>query len=173
MRSRTAIRLLQSQIHKINDDTIKRDEWLISTSAVLLRVFPLSASKKIEQLEQIEKNPGYYEDLPKHKRIDNRKEKAKRFLNNYVEEIEVMGTESRGTKLEMFFGSFRFWLILSSICILSFIAGITSGNSQESITGNYDPARLEQFEDMERRLHLQKSTIDSLSYEIKKLRLKG
>lgn len=172
MKKRTAIRLLKSQIHKIDDEKIKRDEWLVATSTVLLRIFPLSANKKIEQLEQIQNNPVYFEDLPEQKIIENRKEKARRFLNNYIEEIEVMGTESTGSKLELFFGSFRFWLILSSICILSFIAGTTS-SAQEPMTGNYDPTRLDLFEDMERQLHLQKSTIDSLSYEIEKLRLKG
>ncbi len=172
MRTRTAIRLIKSQINKINDDNINRDEWLVSTTAVVLRIFPLSASKKIEQLEQIRDNPVYFEDLPAQKRIDNRKEKARRFLNNYIEEIEVMGTESTGSKLEMFFGSFKFWMILSSICILSFIAGTTS-SSQEPITGSYDDTSLDLFKDMERRLNLQKSTIDSLSLEIEKLRLKG
>jgi hypothetical protein len=172
MKSRTAIRLLRTQIQRINDENIKREEWLISTSAVLLKVFPLSANKKIEQVEKIANDPVYFEDLTAQKRIDNRKEKARRFLNNYIEEIQVIGTESSGSKLEMFFGSFRFWMILSSICILSFIAGTTS-SAQEPMTGNYDPTRLEIFEDMERRLHLQKSTIDSLSYEIEKLRLKG
>jgi hypothetical protein len=173
MKKRTAIRLLRTQLQKINNDDIKRDEWLISTSAVLLRVFPLSASKKIEQLEQIQNNPDYFEDLPAQKIIDNRKEKARRYLNNYIEEIEVMGTESTGSKLELFFGSFRFWMILSSICILSFIAGTTSSGSNEPGPGIYEQTRLELFKDMERRLDLQKSTIDSLSYELEKLRLKG
>ena len=159
-------------MHKINDENIKRDEWIISTSAVLIRVFPLSANKKIEQLEQIQNNPAYFEDLPAHKKIDKRKEKARRFLNNYIEEIELMGTESTGSKLEMFFGSFRFWLILSSICILSFIAGTTS-SSQKPGPGDYDQTHLDLFEDMERQLHLQKSTIDSLSHEIKRLRVNG
>lgn len=171
MKQRTAIRLLRTQLQKINNEDIKRDEWLISTSAVLLRVFPLSANKKIEQLEQIQNNPVYFEDLPAQKIIDNRKEKARRFLSNYIEEIEVMGTENPGSKLEMFFGSCRFWLILFSICILSFIAG--NANSQESVTGKYDPTSLDIFEDMERRLHLQKSTIDSLLVEIEKLKIQG
>lgn len=173
MKKRTAIRLLRTQLQQIHNEDIKRDEWLISTAAVLLRVFPLSASKKIEQLEQIQNNPLYFEDLPVQKIIDNRKEKASRFLNNYMEEIEVMGTESTGSKLELFFGSFRFWMILSSICILSFIAGTTSSGSHEAEPGIYEQTRLELFKDMERRLDLQKSTIDSLSYELEKLRLKG
>lgn len=173
MTTRTAIRLLQTQIHKIDDDNLKREEWLVSTSAVLLRVFPLSASKKLVQMEQIQNNPGYFENLPAQKIINNRKEKARRFLNNYIEEIEVMGIERTGYKLEMFFGSFRFWMILFSICILSFIAGTSSSNSPEPVIGNYDPNQRDLFQDMERQLHLQKSTIDSLSSEIEKLKLKG
>ncbi len=172
MKKRTAIKLLKEQVHKINDNNIKRDEWLVKTSAVLLRIFPLSADKKIGQLEQIENNPGYFEDLPVQKRIAARKEKAERFLNNYMEEIEVMGTESTGSKLELFFGSFRFWIILSSICILSFIAGTTS-TSPIADTENFDLNSLKIYEDMEKQLNLKQNTIDSLSRELEKLRLRG
>ncbi|MCM4159488.1 hypothetical protein FHG64_10960 [Antarcticibacterium flavum] len=172
MKKHTAIRLLRTQLQNIHNEDIKRDEWLISTTTVLLRVFPLSADKKIGQLEQIENNPGYFEDLPAQKRIAARKEKAERFLNNYIEEIEVMGTENTGSKLELFFGSFRFWMILSSICILSFIAGTTS-TTPLADTGNFDRNSLKIYEDMEKQLHLKQNTIDSLSYELEKLRLRS
>lgn len=121
MRKSKAIGLLKIQIEKINDPQIKRPEWITTTSAVLTRVFPLSSTSKIAQIRSLENMPEFYSDISSHKRIATDKKKAEDFLNNYIEEIELLGTETR-SKMEMFFGNFRFWSILITICLLGFQA---------------------------------------------------
>ena len=163
MKKSKAIGLLQIQIEKINDPAVKRDEWLSSTSSVLIRIFPLSSKLKIEQLEDIRKDPQYFEDISLDERIAVRKKKAERFLLNYIEEIELLGPESTVSKMEVLFGSARFWLLLISICCLSFIAG----NSTPAKV--FKQSHLQQFQEMEREIIKQKQEIDSLTKELQKI----
>ncbi len=107
MRKSKAIGLLKIQIDKINDPDVKRPEWIITTSAVLARIFPISSRSKIAQIQSLENMPEFYNELSSGKRIETDKKKAATFLNNYIEEIELLGPET-SRKIEMFFRNFRF-----------------------------------------------------------------
>jgi hypothetical protein len=165
MRKSKAIGLLKIQIEKINDPNIMRTEWIDHTTIVLSRIFPDSSESKITQIKSLVNMPEFYQDISRDKRIETDKRKAETYLKNYIEEIELLGTET-SSKMEMFFGSFRFWTILVAICILSFIGGnsLASGNELESrhISG------LEIFS-LNEELLLQKKEIDSLRKVIKEL----
>ena len=109
MRKTTGIRLLRSQIDKINDESIKRVEWIATTNSILLKVFPVSSQAKIIQIDNLEETPEFFNDISPLKRIELRKLKAKRYLENYIEEIDLLGTESNPNKIEGFLSNFRFW----------------------------------------------------------------
>ena len=109
MRKTTRIRLLKSQIDKINDQNIKRDEWIATTNSIILKVFPVSSPAKISQMGNIEDTPEFFNDISPVKRIELRKLKAERYLQNYIEEIDLLGTESNPNKIEGFLSNFRFW----------------------------------------------------------------
>ena len=109
MRKTAGIRLLKSQIDKINDQSIKRDEWITSTNSVLLKVFPVSSPAKISQMGNIEDTPEFFNDISPDKRTEIRKLKAERYLQNYIEEIDLLGTESDPNKVEGFLANLRFW----------------------------------------------------------------
>ncbi len=109
MRKTTGIKLLRSQIEKINDRNVNREEWILSTNSVILRVFPVSSSSKISQIANIEDTPDFFNDISVHQRIELRKLKAERYLQNYIEEIDLLGTESSPNKLEIFMAGFKFW----------------------------------------------------------------
>lgn len=170
MKKSKAIKLLRLQIARINDERINREEWLFSTSSLLLRIFPLSAKYKIGQLEQIRQDPEYFSDISASKRIKNRKLKAESYLNNFIEEIELLGLESSGNKLEVLFGSFRFWMILLGICSLSFIVGNTTGAPGIK---SLQQLQKKEYRDLENQLYQQRKKIDSLKNEIKAMRSVG
>lgn len=170
MRKSTAIRLLRFQIEQIKDEKINREEWLLSTSSVILRIFPLSAKYKVGQLEQIRQDPDYFEELTVLNRVKTRKLKAESYLNNFIEEIELLGMESKGNNLEMLFGSFRFWVILLGICGLSFIVGNTAGSPDLK---SLQQLQKQEYRELENQLYLQRKKIDSLKNEIKVLRSVG
>ena len=109
MRKTTGIRLLKSQIDKIHDQSIKREEWITSTNSVLLKVFPVSSPTKISQMGNIEDTPEFFNDISPDKRNKIRKIKAERYLQNYIEEIDLLGTESDPNKVEGFLTNLRFW----------------------------------------------------------------
>lgn len=109
MRKTKGIRLLKSQIDKINDQSIKREEWITTTNSILLKVFPISSSAKISQMGNIEDTPDFFNDISPLKGIELRKLKAERYLQNYIEEIDLLGTESHPNKIESFLSNFRFW----------------------------------------------------------------
>ncbi len=109
MRKTTGIKLLRLQIDKIHDRDIKRDAWILSTNSVILKVFPISFAPKISQIADIEATPEFFNDLSAQKRIEIRKLKAERYLQNYIEEIDLLGTEFPSNKLENFLEYFRFW----------------------------------------------------------------
>lgn len=166
MRKSKAIGLLKVQIEKINDPNIKRPEWINNTSAVLTRIFPLSSAAKILQIEGLENIPEFYEDISSEKRIQTDKKKAEAYLKNYIEEIELLGMETNN-KMEMFFGSFRFWSILLTICLLSFLGGnsIAVGKELQAQKNS----RQEVYS-LSQELLLQKAEIDSLNKLLKELR---
>lgn len=170
MKKKKAIELLNSQLEKIDDNQIKREEWLMSTSSVLSRIFPLSASYKIDQLEKIRESPDYFEEISERKRIQTRKTMAARFLKNHIEEIELLGMEGSGSKLVAFFGSFRFWLILTGVCSLSFIIGNSAAKPHIQ---SFKHSQQEESQDLERLLYLQKKKVDSLIEEIRFMRTLG
>lgn len=158
---------MKIQIEKINDPDIKRTEWISITSVVLKRLFPLSSVSKIAQIQSLENMPEFYHDISSDKRIETDKKKAASFLNNYIEEIELLGLETN-SKLEMFFGSFRFWSILFTLCILAFIGGksLAAGKELKSLqTYNL------QIYSLNEEVLLQKKEIDSLKKVIKELYL--
>lgn len=165
MRKSKAIGLLKSQIDSINDPKIKRPEWIRSTSSILGRIFPLSSTSKIAQIQSLEKMPEFYQDISSDKRIETDKKKAETYLRNYIEEIELLGTEAT-SKMEMFFGSFRFWSILLTICILSFVSGNSMAKEKEIKTNQVN--RLEIFSLNQEILILQME-IDSLKRTVKGL----
>lgn len=165
MRKRKAIGLLKIQIEKINDPHIKRPEWISTTSAVIEKVFPLSSTSKIVQVQSLENMPEFYHDISSDKRIETDKKKAATFLNNYIEEIELLGPET-SSKMEMFFGSFRFWSILLTICIISFIGGYSLASGKEIKS---QQASGLQILTLNQELLLQKKEIDSLRQIIKDL----
>lgn len=109
MRKKTSIKLLRYQIEKINDKNVNRNEWILLTNSVILRVFPASYLSKIRQISNIQETPDFFNDLPPHKIMELRKLKAERYLQNYIEEIELLGTESRSHKMENVLEYFRFW----------------------------------------------------------------
>lgn len=160
MKKSKAIRLLENQIDKIEDKNIQRDEWLSSTASVLLRVFPVSSQIKIEQLSNIEKSPQYFEDISAEERIALRKSKARRYLLNYIEEIDLLGVESSGNKLEIFFGSLRFWILLVALCGLSFLVGNTTPAKV------IKQSHIQDYQEMEQQIIHQKKKIDSLTREL-------
>ncbi len=158
MRKNKAIGLLKIQIEKIEDPAIKRTEWIESTVVILSRIFPISSSSKIAQIESLENMPEFYQDISPDKRIKTDKKKAEAYLCNYIEEIELLGTETN-SKMEMFFGSFRFWTILLTVCILSYIGGNSTATGKElkpQQTSNFKIYSLNQ------EILLYKKEIDSL-----------
>jgi len=165
MRKSKAIGLLKVQIEKINDPGIKRGEWISLTSAVLLRVFPISAEIKIRQLRELETFSEFYNEMSSEKRIETRKKKAATYLNNYIEEIELLGMETHN-KMEMFFGSFRFWSILATICLLSFIGGNTIAAGKDL---HAQKTSRQQVYSLNQELLLHKTEIDSLKKALKNL----
>lgn len=166
MRKNKAIGLLQVQIEKINKPNLERAEWINNTSLLLKRIFPLSFPAKILQLKSLENIPEFYSDISSEKRIQTDKKKAESYLKNYIEEIELLGLETNN-KMEMFFGSFRFWSILLTICMLSFLGGnsIAAGKELQSQKNS----RLEIYS-LSQELLLQKTQIDSLNKLIKELK---
>lgn len=167
MRKSKAIGLLKIQIEKINDPLIKRDDWISSTTVVLSRVFPVSAEIKIAQIRELGIITEFYKDLPNEKRIETIKKKAATFLNNYIEEIELLGTET-SSKMEMFFGSFRFWSILITICLFSFIGGNSLAAGEEIKSLQTSGLKILSLNE---ELLLRKNEIDSLRQVIKDLTL--
>lgn len=167
MKQSKSIRLLENQIENIQNKAINRDEWLTSTASVLLRVFPLSAQIKIDQLKNIEKNPQYFEDISAEEKIAVRKSKAKRYLQNYIEEIELLGLESNGSKLELFFGSLRFWLLVIALCGVSFLAGNTASGKV------FRQSHIQEYHELEQQIDSQKKEIDSLNMELRSKRILG
>jgi len=166
MRKSKAIRLLKQQIDKINDPLIKRQEWIALSSALLLRVFPLSAEIKIKQLQELDADSDFYNDMSAGKRIENKKKKAESYINNYIEEIELFGMESHN-KIEMFFGSYRFWGILITICLLSFMGGNSIATGEEL---NAQKTARQQVYSLNQELLFQKTEIDSLKKIIRNLK---
>ena len=165
MKKSKAIGLLKIQIKKINDPNIPRPEWISNTSVILARIFPLSSTSKIAQLQSLENMPEFYQDISSDKRIETDKKKAETFLNNYIEEIELLGPET-SSKMEMFFGSFRFWTILITICSLSFIGG--NSLAAEEAFASLQTSSI-QIYSLKQELMLQKKEIDSLKKVIQKL----
>src|SRR5690606_28842358 len=135
------------------------------TSVVLMRVFPLSAETKIKQLQELETTSDFYNELSSEKRIEARKKKAATFINNYIEEIELLGMETHN-KMEMFFGSFRFWSILITICLLSFIGGNSIAAGKKL---NAQKTSRQQVYSLNQELLLHKTEIDSLKKALKNL----
>ena len=109
MRKTTGIRLLKSQIEKIKDQNIKREEWITTTNSILLKVFPVSSPAKISQMGNIEDTPEFFNDISPIQSVEIRKLKAERYLQNYIEEIDLLGTEAHPNKIEGFLSNFRFW----------------------------------------------------------------
>lgn len=166
MRKSKAIRLLNQQIEKIDDPLINRQEWISLSSALLLRVFPLSAEIKIKQLQELDAHSDFYNDMSSGKRIENKKKKAESYINNYIEEIELFGIESHN-KIEMFFGSYRFWGILLTICLLSFIGGSSISSGEEL---NAQQTARQQVYSLNQELLLKNTEIDSLKKLISNLK---
>lgn len=131
MRQQTAIDLLENQKKRINCDKLKREEWIVSTTAVLLKVFPLSARSKIRQIERLNEIPDFYAQLSAQQRIEITKRKAEAYLNNYLEEIELLGIESRSDKLDVLFKSPLFWAVIVCVGLTSFVAGNVAGKKSE------------------------------------------
>lgn len=123
MRQQTAIDLLEHQKKRINCDKLKREEWIVSTTAVLMKVFPLSARSKIRQIERLNEIPDFYSQLSPQQRTEITKRKAEAYLNNYIEEIELLDTESRSDKLDVMFKSPLFWVVIICVGLSSFVAG--------------------------------------------------
>lgn len=169
MKKQKAIDLLQLQIKNIQNPQITRKEWITTTTAVVQRIFPVSSLPKIKQIEDLESNPDYFEDLSAENRIKTRKSKAESYLNNYIEEIELLGVESHGDKMQMFFGSIRFWLILLAICVISFIGGNSAAKTEEAFR-QFNPDLLQ---DLERQLDDQKRVNDSLKKELLAIKTLG
>lgn len=144
-----------------------RPEWINNTSVVLARLFPLSSTSKISQIQSLENIPEFYHDISSVKRIETDKKKAETYLNNYIEEIELLGPET-SSKMEMFFGSFRFWTILLAICILSFIGG-NSLSAGEELKSKQNSSL--QIFSLNQELLFQKKEIDSLKKIIKEFNL--
>jgi len=165
MRKIKAIGLLKIQIEKINDPDIKRPEWIDTTAVVLAKIFPVSSSSKIAQIKSLEKIPEFYQDISSKKRIETDKKKAATFLNNYIEEIELLGPETN-SKMEMFFGSFRFWSILLTICISSFIGGNSIAAGEEIKLRHTTSLQIFSLNQL---VLIQKNEIDSLRKVIKDL----
>ena len=165
MRKSKAIGLLKIQIKKIKDPLISREEWISSTAIILSRIFPLSSTCKITQIESLETMPEFYHDISSDKRIETDKKKAETFLNNYIEEIELLGPET-SSKMEMFFGSFRFLTILITVCSLSFIGG-NSLAAEEDFESQQTSSI--QIYSLNQELMLQKKEIDSLKKVVQKL----
>lgn len=123
MKKKDAVRLLELQVKKIHYENISREEWINSTISVILKIFPISASYKITQIESIENAEKNNIDISKKEKVDIKKRQAERFLKNYIEEIELLDLENKSDKLEDLLNSFIFWVILISAVVISFVGG--------------------------------------------------
>lgn len=162
MNKQKAISLLKHQIQTINDPSINRKEWITTTVAVVQRIFPHSSAHKTEQIQNIENNPEYFQEISIKQRIHTKKSKAENHLLNYIEEIELLGMENYGAKMEMIFGSWRFWMILLTLCTFCFIGGTAAAETDVSFRQSVSGL----IEEMERQLDLQQEEIDSLRKEL-------
>lgn len=123
MKKKNAIRLLELQIEKINDKEISREHWVESSTTVLQRIFPISSSSKVAQIQTINKTHQDNVDITGKDKIDIRKRQAERYMRNYIEEIELLDMENHNGTIEGFINSFIFWAILISVMLISFIGG--------------------------------------------------
>lgn len=169
MRKQTALDLLELQKASIECDKLKREEWLVATTAVILRVFPLSAKSKIRQLERINEKSDFYSKLSEEQVINIRKRKAESYLNNYIEEIELLGTESKSDRLEILVSSVWFWAILICVAVTSYVAGSSLALTTEKPEQIYP----REVFNLEQELKFQKNLIDSLKSEIDFIRTFG
>lgn len=145
MKKEKGIDLLSIQIAKIQDESITREDWIQAAISIVIRVFPVSYVIKVAQIENLEHTPSYYEDLSKENKIKTQKKKAENLLTNYIEEIELLGMENKHNKLELFFGSFRFWSIIIILCSISYVGGKSSAIASEiNSSSNFEMNKLKQ-----------------------------
>lgn len=123
MNKKKAIELLQIQLEKIDDNQMTLDQWILSTSSVLSRVFPISAFHKITQIEKISDTPQFYNDISNQEKIDIRKRQARNYLKNFIEEIELLDLENSTDNYEVLVKNFSFWVIIICVALISFVAG--------------------------------------------------
>lgn len=111
MDSLEAVELLKKQKQEFSDSFITLDEWITSTSATLVDIFPLSGRMKVSQVKDIKNIPPFLLHLSENEKAKWRKTRIDSYLNNYIEEIEVFGLEEKGENITtllkkvLFFGS--------------------------------------------------------------------
>lgn len=165
MNKKDAIKLLEFQTERINGSNLNREEWLDSTNAVLLKVFPLSAKSKIAQLTRIQNSSVDLRSLSIDQQVSIRKNRAENYLKNHIEEIEFLGMERSTDNLGGLFKSIWFWAVLVSASTMSFVAG---NATDELLTPHSNP-----FADFEKQIKPEENQIDSLRTEIEEIKIFG
>lgn len=165
MNKKDAIKLLEFQTERINCPKLNREEWLVSTNAVLLKVFPLSAKSKIAQLARIQDISADLNSLSIDHQVSIRKNRAENYLKNHIEEIEFLGIESSSDNLGGLVKSIWFWAILVSASTMSFVAG---NATDELLTPHSYP-----FTEFKKQIEYTENQIDSLKTEIEEIQING
>lgn len=159
MNKKDAIKLLEFQTKRINCSKLNREEWLVSTNAVLLKVFPLSAKSKIAQLARIQHISADLRSLSNDQQVSIRKNRAESYLKNHIEEIEFLGLESSTDNLSGLFKSIWFWAVLVSASTISFVAG---NATDELLTPKSYP-----FSEFKNQIEHKENQIDSVRKELR------
>lgn len=165
MNKKDAVRLLEYQTERINCSKMNREEWLVSTNAVLLKVFPLSAKSKISQLARIQNISTDLKELSPEHQISVRKNRAENHLKNYIEEIELLGIERPADNPGVLVKSVWFWAVLVAASTISYVAGSAT---HEILPGHSYP-----FSEFEKQIEFRENKIDSLKTEIKEIKTFG
>lgn len=158
MKKNKALRLLAAQRSKVEQEGSQK-EWLITTTAVLVKIFPLSADYKIEQLSQIFNDSGHSHKLSP-LGVDSRiRNKKKQFLEDCAEEIRLLGMESRSDNAFIFARNIHFWVIVIAVSSISYVFGNINTTSQTSVQQKY----VEELTKLRNQLEIHQKKIDSLT----------
>lgn len=158
MKKNKALHLLATQKAKIRESE-SRKEWLVTTAAILVQIFPLSANYKIEQLTSIINSPDYKEGLSSSQKDSRIWNKEQRFLEDCEEEVRLLGIESRSDNAFLFARNINFWIIIIAVASISYVLGNINTSDQTGVQKKY----VEELTRLRNQLEIHQKRIDSLT----------
>ena len=150
MKKETAINELKQRIQDLSSKQLDVVVWVNRTKELLKKIFIISANDKIKSIEEISFVSFYQRDLYQvQQHLEKAKERAKRYLEEYILEIETHNIEKKKTgNLELM----KYWGIWSVIVGTAFTLGLYFGQSK------FDKDKAESFDEC-KALRLTKKTL--------------